>query len=390
MTDLELIVVVLTVFYTAETLVWVRPATFAFVSHGLRVGGRFRARTLDTTPTIRNATGGLLWGSLFPWGVVYLARPNPISYGSEGALGYTAQHPTRDLRPTDDGPFVEWSTAKTAAVDGRSVVVAGKPFLATESATVAEFYAGELRRLAALNEKQRADAIDSLNVSAFDDAKLEAELSRVRKALRFLRVSCTLLFIYMFVGLPTLIVRGMLDRFGDWLIGYAGVLLLHLTVFYLTHRRLLPAARGKRWGRLFTMIVSPADAAKCYSLLQRDLPLGFHPLTVAAILCDRSTLLRIGRQTLLDLRLPRAPECLATDPRVVAMERSFREQTQSAAEAILKRRKVDLNELLAPPPRDDERVVCYCPRCDEQWVERLEKCPTCGIGARAYDRTTPD
>lgn len=385
MTDLELILLVLAVFYTAETLVWVRPGTIAFVSHGF--GRRFRLRSLDTTATIRNASGGLLWGSLFPWGVIYVARPNPMSLGNEGALGYTAQHPTHDARPTDSGPFVDWKQAETAAADGRKVVVAGAPFLTTESPAVAEHTAAEMRRLAGLSDGKRAAAIEAVAAGAFDESRLGAELKRVGSALRFVRLTCSLLFAWIFIALPTMLVRGMLDHFGEWLIVYAGLLLVHLTTFYFTHRRLYPQARGKRWGRLLTMIVSPADAARSYTLLQRDLPLGYHPLTVAAILSDRPTLLTLGRRTLLDLNTPRAPEFTSADSRAVAVERSFRELTRSAAETLLKRHEIDLEKLLAPPPRDDERAICYCPRCDEQWVEQLERCPTCGIGVKAYDRT---
>lgn len=380
MGDLEWILLVLATFYVVETAHWVLPGTVLFVGHG---GRSLRPRLLDNTPAFRNAGGGVLFGSLLPWGEAVLAKPCPVSLCEDALLGFTGHHLGHDARPGDDGPEASWESARDAVADGREVRIAGRRFAAADSPRAAVGLAAELQRLAKADPAHRRRLIEAFVAGWFDEEKLTKDYAASLRATRFLRITCTLLFLHFFVLLPLMIWRGWGVFFLVWVVIYGALLLLNLVAFAAAHRTLRPTARGERWKRALLMLISPADAARSRSLLFYDLAALRHPLCVAFVLCSADDAAFVARRTLRDLRRPQDPLCPSSET-ARRIEASFRERLLDEALRCVRRRGLDPAELERPPKREAADGVAYCPRCEQQFRDLAGTCAVCGLAASAF------
>lgn len=381
MGDLELILLVLAAFYVGETAHWLLPGSVLFVGHG---GRRLRPRLLDTTATFRNAGGGVLFGSLLPWGEAASARPYPLSLGTDGVLGFTAHHLGHDHRPTDDGRFLPWNEVRNIAADGRSVLVDGAALVRVDLPRTAAAVAEDLKRLASLKPERREKAIDSLIGEWFDDKKFTEEQSRLRSASRGLQFTNTLLFAYFFILLPLMIWYGLRTFFLEWLIGYGAVAFLNIAVFYITHRRLFRERRGERWKRLLMMLISPADAARSRNHLFRDAAATKHPLCAAVVWCSDDDTALVAERTLRDLDHPQLPVCRDGDARSQQVEAAFRDQVADAARKLLERRGLDARKFTNEPTPESTDSRSFCSRCTQQFREPAATCNLCGLSSTVY------
>ena len=380
MGDLEWILLVLAAFYVVETAHWVLPGAVVFVGHG---GRRLRPRMLDITPTFRNAGGGVLFGSLLPWGESVVASPCPLSIDDDGVLGFTAHHLGHDARPADDGPVVAWDELRDVVVEGREIRLAGRRLVTADSPATAARLVEFLQRSMKAGPAQRSATLDAFHAAWFDDCAFADELEAGRRACRFLRITCTSLFLHFFVLLPVIVGRGWGIFFLYWVAGYAVLLTVHLAAFHLAHRRLHRADRAERWKRLLLMLISPADAARSRSRLLRDVAVLRHPLCVAVVSCSADDAALSARRTLRDLRSPQLPNC-ADSPRGRRIDEAFRRRVLNEALGLLRRRGLDPADFERPPQPDAPDSAAFCPRCEQQFRESQGTCAACGLAAVPY------
>jgi hypothetical protein len=136
--------------------------------------------------------------------------------------------------------------------------------------------------------------------------------------------------------------------------------------FARAHARLWPAERAARRGKLAALALSPPGLMRAADLLTRDLFAGRAGLAVACVLLERAPFEReAGRE----LRAARHPA--QADTREL--------------ERFLRAQGLDPEVLDAPPERLGEDCLCYCPRCQSQFVIPAGSCERCsGLALVAF------
>jgi hypothetical protein len=114
---------------------------------------------------------------------------------------------------------------------------------------------------------------------------------------------------------------------------------------------------------------------------------GWHPLTVASVVCDEADFRSVAREFFRDLEHPLGPFGSGWPDAARRTEAWHRDRLTRHAKALLAEKAIDLNELLQPPEKDDPNAVGWCPRCEREFGANVETCHDCGgIPLQAYPR----
>jgi hypothetical protein len=370
--DLEFLYVLLAAFYLWECLGWVRRGGVVFV--------RRWGRASRIAPLVGNQRGGFaLAHPLPPLGSLAVAAQLPVSVSEEGVLAYVAAGCNPAGRPLQTGRFVRWEDVKSLTARGKSVRANEELLVLAQSTLHARWLAAQLQALAKAPRERRGAAAEQLIAATFDRDALQARWTECETRARAIRGLANVLLVFVFVVAPVLVWRLGIELAWPWLV--AGLFALTGTIavlFRRAHRSLYPDAEEERFSQFLTVLLFSPAAMRAHDMLARPLLERFHPLAVAAALCDSPGFQRFARLLLLDLRNPVRP--LATDgnPPLAALEAASRARTLAAAEQVVRATGADPAELTRPPAPLDATCRAFCPRCHAQFTSVDLACTDCG------------
>jgi hypothetical protein len=211
------------------------------------------------------------------------------------------------------------------------------------------------------------------------------EVSRLLKRLdsvsgRVFRAQAAL-SIHLFIIVPIVWTTVGLAR--SWIYLAAGVLVLHVATILALHgalRRIGATSAGDRWQRLLPFLLSPPAATEAMLGLTKDLLRGFHPVAVAAVLCDESAFREIAIRSLRRTAFPAAPEGEQAMTVPEGEARTLELRTVIAA-------RLGAPEFEIPEPRRTSLSArWYCPRCLAEYSSFAGSCADCGgVSLKAYE-----
>lgn len=372
MNDLEMLFILLGVFYLWESAFWVRRGGVAFI-RGWR-------KSASVAPLIGNLRGGLAFGfPLPPMGSVSVAAQLPVSLSATGVLAYVATVVNSGGRHTQTGRFIRWEDIKKIVAKGKSIRVNGATFVQAQSTYHARWLAGELRSLAKLAPEKRDASIASLINDLFDAASLKKRWADFESRAKPIRLLSNTLFIFVFIVAPVIVWQfGIAGTWQPLVGGLFTLTIATMIYFRRAHLALHPDAGDERFSQcLMVLLYSPA-AMRASDALSRPLLEKYHPLTAASVLCGEKEFRTLARQLIRDLRFPALP--LATDdqPLLAAIENSTRDLILAAAESLMVKSGINLVELTRAPQPLDASCHAYCPRCHAQFTTAEARCSDCG------------
>jgi hypothetical protein len=375
MGELEGLLLVLTLIYLSECLVWVRRGALAF---GNAWGKQFRIR--HPGALLGNQRGGLLLANpLPPLGTVFLCPCFPLSFSPDAAFAYSSSCLNPAGRPAQTARCLPFQEIRAVGVDGRNVLLNGSIFLRAASSFSARHCGEWLRRLQKLPRPGRAETIKRMIRDSFAADVIARQVEEFRRRARPIRFLSNGLFVYLFLAVVPLLWRFGFGPFGLWLL--AGMLAQTVTIaclFRRAHGALYPGGEEERFTPFLTMLLAPPTAIRAPDLLGRHLLERFHPLAVARVLCPPPVFKGFAREWLLDLCYPLLPVCPTNDPAALAAEQWFRAAQREAVERFVRQADLDPDALTAPPEPAEPTNRSYCPRCRAQFVMGEGRCEDCG------------
>jgi hypothetical protein len=374
MTDAEFLLLLVAGVYLSECARWVRPEMIVFWTP---LGTRWRAAWSGRL--IGNQQGGLKFcNPLPPLGQIFVCRAWPISLSPEGVLGYVAQAVGQRERPPQSGLYFRWDEVRSAKVDGRSLLVNGRLLATVGSRQLAAELAKLLRSLSKARPERRARIIERSLRSSFDVEALRSVWKQFRRNSWGLRMLCNLLVLFVFINGPLLI--WLPNYWQRWLSLLATLLLMVVGVnleYFLLHRHYFREARGERWKHLALMAFSPMAAMRAHDTLSYDLLAEFHPLTVAQVLLPPRRFAEFAGPILRDLRHPLPSPDAELDAQSRSVAAWHRQLLDRSIASLLEAASLSEVELLAPPEREGEDCLAYCPRCHGQYAIASGECTAC-------------
>lgn len=363
MTEVQVLFLILAGVYLLQCIGWA-----PLESEVLRIGWRFRARILPHGLPLRFGRHKLfLLNPFSPLAGAVICESFPsVKTTDEGSA---ADSPSPQIGGVTSGRMIRlnWREKQQIHSAGKEVRAAGQVLFLAHSEAYATFLAGVLDRVRKKSSQERDRAFQREFEKMFDTEKVALRLEEYKTHAGFLRTTCVLLFVFLFLMAPVLIRLRGLERIWPVLLAYLIWSLAWIGWSFLrAHRALYSEHKEGRWQQMMVLALSPFSAIRANDVLLRDLFSAFHPLAVACVLLPKEDA-RVQAERTLRQSLFRTDTGASSD---AAMRR--------ALETFLAKNGMPPEELLRPPHRESENCRTYCPLCLAQFVLAEGECPDCG------------
>jgi hypothetical protein len=362
MSDLEFLYVVTAAFYLWECTHWLPNSVVPFVSW---YGGKSRTAAPFFVAAGRDA--GLVMASPLPGlGTLFMASEWPVAVSPLGVANHS-------------GAIVRFIDQPRFAVRRLRLMAGDQAIARMTSLSTGSRLAKELNHLTAVPEARRESMIRDALAESLSVEKVAVRHEEFKQASWLPRITAALLWMFAFIGAPTVIWRSGLEKTWPWLVGGLVALCgLNAIVFFRAHRRLHPKLDDARFTHLLMVLLFPPAGMRSLDALSRPLMERFHPLAVARQLSDASQFRVLSSRTVRELRYPRAaaPGVTAEGEAIWSW---FNETLCSEVGRFVSKNGISIEESLAAPKRLDAECRSYCPRCLSQFTRTRGTCSDCGL-----------
>src|SRR6185436_13336020 len=248
MSDVELLFLVMALIYVWECSSWVTLGGTTFTTW---LGSRWHR----SSPTLRNQKGGFVFTPFFPpLGGILGVNPPALLIAPQGLL---AARPASGSK--GESTILAWNEIRKIEVEGKNLLINGKPFARAYSVTQARQTVDQVRDLLKVAPGARENAL----------LKSMQERFRIKTALQKwkafslrtanLQFLANALLVYLFVFAPLAIWRAGLGQVWPTLL--AGLYVLTFSIAFMfrsTHKHFFPAAKDDRFTHTLINMFSPA------------------------------------------------------------------------------------------------------------------------------------
>jgi hypothetical protein len=370
-TDGQTLLLILALLYLTECLMWVKKQSVAFVSVS---GLRWRL----TTPIawLGNANGAMLiLNPLPPPGRIFLSNLLPVSISPSGVCAFNSQTLPSGARPAKQtGEFIRFTEIAKSGTDGAHLVLNGHKFAKCATPKQAKAIASIIEALSTAKPARRESLLRSWLVKQFDARAATRLWQEAEASIGIIRWTCSIFFVFMFVGVPVLVtLYGLEQLIIPLAVGILALALQIAILFFRTHRKLYPVESQERFENMVKMVLCPPVSLRAADLLTRNLLAAYSPIVVANVLgCGQ----KFARGFVLDLQHPLKHE-VTDDDAAETINWMNAAQLKACLEHVARDRKTAAKSLLQAAPREGDSVS-YCPRCGVQFVVGAgDECPDC-------------
>jgi hypothetical protein len=371
MGDGETLLLVLSLLYISDCVIWIGNQSVAFFSPWRR-----RWRIAFGNSFIGNARGSLfVLNPLPPFGRIFLSHLPPVSLSAEGVCNFNPKTLFRLGRGSHSGRAVRFSEISSAMADGVYLLINGLRFAKCATARQAQTLSELINGAIVADEPSRNGLIQDYLRGQFALPEAREILEKVNHLIKPIQFTCMAFFLFLFVVAPVLINVYGLPRLivptAFMIIAFA----IQITVmFYFAHRELYPKETQERIINALKMVLCPPVSIRATDLLTKNLLSDYSPMVLASVLPGTQSR-NFMRAFILDLQHPLAYE--ATDPLAsTIVSTAAAGQLSLSLEHIKCAYPSDVQALLGPPRRNGNSSF-YCPRCAEQFLKSAGPCPDC-------------
>lgn len=339
----------------------------------------------------QNLLGPQGWGlflrpPLPPLGRLYQAQFCPVSFDLNGVGNVPSHRLGRESLIAGGEQFIPYDEIRSVATDGQSVLLNDAPFAACAADGTAGVVADLIRQLHDAAPQNRGALLCEAMEQSLDGDEANKVLQSLRRPVSAVQLSANLLFVFLFVATPLILISIGLVRTWPGLL--AGLLFLWIATTLSARRRhatLYPDRQAERRAGVMVMALTPMAAIRAHDLLTRHALSRFHPLAVARAVCGADRFREFAQDVLRDLTYPGRRD--ADENRAAASAADFmRERLRQACESMLHRVGCEPAELLAAPAPGDERSLSYCPRCRGQFYLEAGECTACRVDLQPFEK----
>lgn len=371
MGDGEILLLVLSLLYLSDCLIWVNNRSMAFVSPW---GRSWHVAYADSF--FGNDRGSLLFlNPLPPLGRVFLSHLSPVSISPTGVCAFNPQALFRLGMGRQSGRTILFDEIARAGIDGANLLVNDRKFAKCATNQQARTISELINNALVTTPSEREALISEFIAQQFATDEARTLLSKTQNVIKPIQSLCCVLFLFLFVTTPALVmVFGLLQLIIPVAIVLALMAIGISIMFYRGHKFLYGDNSEGRIENLIKMILCPPVSIRATDQLTKNLFSGYSPVVLAGLLFG-STASEFVRAYVLDLQHP-----LAYD----AKDEISGEIISWAATTHLKlcidylnRDALFTAQGLLAPPQPEGNSLSYCPRCRSQFVVSSGPCPDC-------------
>jgi hypothetical protein len=206
-----------------------------------------------------------------------------------------------------------------------------------------------------------------------EDASVRFE--QVKALVSELRVSCVLMFVFLYAILPSFVCLYGLH----WFVIPAGLMMLLAASliavqYFRAHEHIDPFRKSERLRNALQMFLCPPAAIRATDRLSVDAMVQFHPVLLAAHFLGPRAPDFIAK-VIRDLEHPL--RCNITDPQAISIALWYAGAQRDAIAEFLRTSRFSTISHFLDAPKWDGVSATYCPRCFGQFTVQSGECSDC-------------
>lgn len=372
MSDGQALFAVICIIYLTDCFLWLGKHSLAFVSMwGLRWKPKHPSAYLGSP------NGGLVFINPFPFlGQVYTCDLLPVSFSPRGLCAYNTQCLTVDGKPQQSGLVVNYGQIKNVYCFEKNIYINNSLFVKCASHVQASCIVSIIKKISSSSENKREELIKAFLKQRQDTTNAENVFNEIESHNFNLRFFCSILFLFLFVLSPILVIRFSLTLVILPVIAITFIIGIYISIkFYKTHKILYPNEKETRITNLIKMILCPPVAIRANDIITSQALSNFSSILIAKILLKKEDFLLFAQHWLLDLKYPTRHECedgFAMD--IIAWHNSTLFNVSYECLDGMSKSEIALS---LKPELLEKQSNSYCPRCLEQFQINSGGCCNC-------------
>ena len=245
------------------------------------------------------------------------------------------------------------------------------------SKTQQEEFINKIKRLSPAGRKEKIKAFLS---DAHDLEAIKKIATSNSKTFAIIKIISSYLFVLVFFILPAALFTNLTRyiNFNAFVICIFLIYLLLLLVSYLTLKKISTSENDLRSHILLSIIFAPVNASHVLSYLTKDLYFRFDFLAIAAYFLSRDSFKELARRELFLIDY---------------FENEIGNQGWLKYWGIKKKLllglidecEISLQEILAPPEKQDQTAIYFCPLCMTEYRQKRHRCLDCEMALKEFN-----
>lgn len=360
---LQVIFPYIVLFYLIDCFVYVKSYQIIFYSH---FGKKYKS-----------AKKGIRFIGISPFCRVFNASNFPFYLTDSGIYMWKRDHfAENDLFDQKNFDLITYEEIEKCESDGNLLVLNGNRKLYFNSYHAADYFRKNIDELIKHPKKIRQQFVNEFYEKPEPVNQIMAHHQSPFLTIQFLG---TLLFIYTFLLLPSVLFLGLPLKLNVLLIIIAVCYVFTIGLSFYAHKKICKS-REKKFLFLLSMIFSPVSAIHALHLITRDIVLSLDWLIPASSLLSPDIF---------------KPQLIKELKRIYFSKKnnngsnldSFLAFKEKIYLALLDEAGLKQSDIFLPPERKDSVAHSFCPMCDAEFMKGIEKCPDCDIALKEYDGT---
>ncbi len=381
LTDGQLLLLILWLVYYTDCFVWLN-------KHSILFNNWWGAQWLAV---VASNNFGTAWGGLAalnpfpPFGSHCINQVFPLSVSPEYVAAYNTQTVAPGGRPAQVGTVLAYEDISNIEIRESDIWIDNKLFCKFRFQALAYITADFIGQLKQATSSERMLLIDSFWIKRLDIMSAAKEFQQISARLYSLRMSCLLMFIYLYIILPLVtnyygISQLMIPAAGTMFVMAIPV----IAKFFLLHHAIYPNLRTDRITHACKMFLCPPVAIRATDYIIEQFGSKYDILSLVVFFLNDQSKEKFLALYLRDLR---HPVSIDDDNSLLSDICSWQNSTVlRIADQHLPAIASIIESTLSSPKKQFPDSISYCPRCLVQLSVKDKNCPDCnGVALIAFD-----
>lgn len=385
-TEFIAIYLTLFLFYFLNCLIWVEPFSFMFFSFN-----NMAWRNFEPNAVLRTAFGGFAITNPFPpVSTVFFAQIIPFSFSPEGILSYMPFISLiSDKLIKEEPEYISYNEIKTIDINGKEILINNKSFGELPSTLYAQKIKENILKIRKMQFWEREVFISEIIKGLFDVESVKNKQKNFKNNSLLLLISCNLLYIIIFFVFPLGVFMFGLLRIIVFMFTIIYFFTLVTIIIYITACLKMQSFSKRSLLRdSLMMMICPLDAVRALDKIGKTFFIPFHPVAIAAVICEKCQYKKILKKCSLDLLFPIKPNL--KNAKALKTFHWYRNECLVRLQEIIQQDGIDIADFFVKPDLQDKDCVSYCPRCGSQYSIENGECSDCsGVKLTPINSVSP-
>ncbi len=374
MSDELFLFIFIIVLYFIECGKWFAQGAMAILTYS-----RNNWTLLSPNKNLSNNKGGIIFTNpMPPLSPYFKCNFLPLSISEEYIISFSSVNIFSQYRREQISQLIKIDDIKNIKCKNDTIFINDAQFLKGKNKKSIESLTKLIHELSKSASAKRQKIIENYFQSIMSTDDISGLKETYDKSTRILRLSCNILWFYIFLLSPVLIYfLGFFPMALYLIYGYGILHIITIFIFYKSYRQTFKNhTAGVILNHLLRILLYPPALIRSPDIISQNFLELYHPIAILAALGSKEMVKKYALKLYLDLIYPLGTSDLAKkDMETVSR---FNEIHISELEKLTTRKGINKDSYTSVRPAETTDYAMYCPRCLTTYINKQKFCSDCG------------